>query len=320
MEEAKWKKCSQAHRSRCQQISGLLVGEAIDSVNVQAHAKINLHLEVIRKRKDGYHEIETLFHSLTLHDDIEIRKRCNAGIRIDCNNARIPLDKRNLAYQAADLFCQQMLIKNGINIKIKKRIPIASGLAGGSADAAAVLQGMNRLFEVGLGIEDLKKMGVKLGADVPFCLTGGAAIGYGIGEILTTISPLENVPILLVNPGLEISAASAYQGLDLRHSRQLRDVRISAKYVEEGNLAGVSQSLYNCLERSVFQPYPAISILKEELGCLSESYGSLMSGSGATVFAIMTNDIEAIKSSEVLKRKFPICIVARTSPFGLKIA
>ena len=320
MEEAKWKKCSQAHRSRCQQISGLLVGEAIDSVNVQAHAKINLHLEVIRKRKDGYHEIETLFHSLTLHDDIEIRKRCNAGIRIDCNNARIPLDKRNLAYQAADLFCQQMLIKNGINIKIKKRIPIASGLAGGSADAAAVLQGMNRLFEVGLGIEDLKKMGVKLGADVPFCLTGGAAIGYGIGEILTTISPLENVPILLVNPGLEISAASAYQGLDLRHSRQLRDVRISAKYVEEGNLAGVSQSLYNCLESSVFQPYPAISILKEELGCLPESYGSLMSGSGATVFAIMSNDIEAIKSSEVLKHKFPICIVARTSPFGLKIA
>ena len=320
MEETKWKKCSQVHRSRCQQISGLLVGEAIDSVNVQAHAKINLHLEVIRKRKDGYHEIETLFHSLTLHDDIEIRKRCEAGIRIDCNNARIPLDKRNLAYQAADLFCQQMLIRNGINIKIKKRIPIASGLAGGSADAAAVLQGMNRLFEVGLGIEDLKTMGVKLGADVPFCLTGGAAIGYGAGEVLTKISPLENVPILLVNPGLEISAASAYQGLDLRHSRQLRDVRISAKYVEEGNLSGVSQSLYNCLERSVFQPYPAISILKEELGCLPESYGSLMSGSGATVFAIMSNDIEAIKSSEVLKHKFPICIVARTSPFGLKIA
>jgi len=230
------------------------------------------------------------------------------------------LDKRNLAYQAADLFSQQMLIRNGINIKIKKRIPIASGLAGGSADAAAVLQGMNRLFEVGLGIEDLKKMGVKLGADVPFCLTGGAAIGYGAGEVLTKISPLENVPILLVNPGLEISAASAYQGLDLRHSRQLRDVRISAKYVEEGNLSGVSQSLYNCLESSVFQPYPAISILKEELGCLPESYGSLMSGSGATVFAIMSNDIEAIKSSEVLKHKFPICIVARTSPFGLKIA
>ena len=320
MEETKWKKCSQIHRSRCQQISVLLVGGAIDSVNIQAHAKINLHLEVVRKRKDGYHEIETLFHSLTLHDNIEIRKRCDAGIRIDCNNARIPLDKRNLAYQAADLFCQQMLIKNGINIKIKKRIPIASGLAGGSADAAAVLQGMNRLFEVGLGVEDLKKMGIKLGADVPFCLTGGAGIGYGVGEVLTKISPLDDVPILLVNPGLEISAASAYQGLDLRHSRQLRDVKISAKYVEEGNLRGVSQSLYNRLEDSVFQSYPTISILKEELGCLPESYGSLMSGSGATVFVIMSNDIEAIKSSEVLKRKFPICIVARTSPFGLKIA
>ena len=307
-------------QSRCQQISVLLVGGAIDSINIHAHAKINLHLEVIRKRADGYHEIETLFHSLALHDDVEIIKRCDAEIRIDCYDARIPLDKRNLAYQAVDLFCQQVSIGCGVDVKIKKRIPVASGLAGGSADAAAVLQGMNKLFEVGLGLEDLKKIGLKLGADVPFCLTGGAAVGRGVGEVLTTISPLENVPILLVNPGLEISSASAYQGLNLRFSRQLRDVKVSARYVRESNLEGVSQSLYNCLESSVFQFYPAVSILRNELDCLPESYGSLMSGSGATVFAMMYSDMESVKSSEALKSKFPICIATHTSPFGLEIA
>ena len=303
-----------------QRISVLLVGSAIDSINIHAHAKINLHLEVIRKRADGYHEIETLFHSLALHDDVEIIKRCDAEIRIDCYGAKIPLDKRNLAYQAVDLFCQRVSIRCGVDIKIKKRIPIASGLAGGSADAAAVLQGMNKLFEVGLGLEDLKKIGLKLGADVPFCLTGGAAVGRGVGEVLTTISPLENVPILLVNPGLEISSASAYQGLDLRFSRQLKDVKISARHVKESNLEGVSQSLYNCLESSVFQFYPAVSILRNELDCLPKSYGSLMCGSGATVFAMMYSDMESVKSSEALKSKFPICIATHTSPFGLEIA
>jgi len=218
------------------------------------------------------------------------------------------------------LFCQQVPTTGGIDIKIKKRIPVASGLAGGSADAAAVLLGMNKLFESGLNLEGLKKIGLRLGADVPFCLTGGAAVGRGVGENLTTISPLEDVPILLVNPGLEISAASAYQGLNLGLSRQLRDVRISSKHVKEGDLAEVSQSLYNCLESSVFQSYPIVATLRNKLGSLPESYGSLMSGSGATVFAIMHSDIETVKSAEVLKSKFSTCIATHTSPFGLEIA
>jgi len=292
----------------------------IDSVCVNAYAKINLHLEVLRKRVDGYHEIETIFHSLALHDDVEIIKRCDSGIRVSCCNARIPSDKRNLAYRAAELFCQQVPTTCGIDIKIEKRIPVAAGLAGGSANAAAVLQGMNKLFEAGLSLEDLKEIGLRLGADVPFCLTGGAAIGHGVGEILTTISPLGDVPILLVNPGLEISASSAYQGLNLKLSRQLKDVRIIAKHVREGSLEGVSQSLYNYLESSVFPSYPAVLALKNELDCLSESYGSLMSGSGATVFAIMHSDMEAIKSFEKLESKFSTCIATRTSPYGLKFA
>ena len=161
------------------------------ALRVQAHAKINLYLDVIGKRPDEYHEIETVFHSIGLHDDIYLRKRADREITVHCEHPHVPCDPRNLAYRAAKLLVDNMSDLSGIDIKILKRIPVAAGLGGGSADAAAVLCGMNALFDLGLTQRDLMRLGVQLGADVPFCILGGAALGQGIGEILTPLPPFD---------------------------------------------------------------------------------------------------------------------------------
>ena len=289
-------------------------------LRVQAHAKVNLYLNVLGKRTDGYHEIETIFHSIGLHDDIYLRKRTDRRITVHCEHPHVPSDPRNLAYQAAKLLLDDNPELNGADIRIQKRIPVAAGLGGGSADAAAVLCGMNALFDLGLTQTDLMQFGGQLGADVPFCILGGAALGRGIGEILTPLPPLDEVWILLANPGFAVSTAWVYQQVNLSLTRPQKNVTIMLRCLQHGDFFNVARHLYNGLEIPVLSKYPVIAEIKTKLNKYPGSCGVLMSGSGATVFAFMQSAVQANLAAANFENNFAFCSATPMSSVGVCIS
>ena len=214
------------------------MGKIVQDIRVRPHAKINLYLNVVGKREDGYHNLETIFHSVELHDDVIIRKQATKGITVSCEHPGVPPDSRNLAYRAAHLLSDSVGGMEGIAIDIHKRIPVAAGLAGGSANAAAVLYGINELLELGLAQETLMQFGAQLGADVPFCLHGGAALGLGIGDQLTRLPALSDVPLLLLNPGIEISTAAVFKKLNFSLTTREKKGIIIMTCLEKGDITG----------------------------------------------------------------------------------
>ena len=289
-------------------------------LRVRAHAKINLYLDIIGKRPDGYHEIETIFHSIGLHDDIYLRKRTDRQIIVHCEHPYVPCDPRNLAYRAAKLLLKDTPDLSGIEITILKRIPVAAGLGGGSANAAAVLYGMNALFDLGLTQTDLMRLGVQLGADVPFCILGGAALGRGIGEILTPLPPIEEQWILLANPGFEISTAWVYQQSNLSLTPPKKNVTIFTRCFQNGEFFNTVRHLYNGLEVPVLSKYPAVAEIKTKLNKYPSSCGVLMSGSGATVFAFMRNQAQANLAAANFENDFAFCSATPMSSVGVRIS
>lgn len=290
------------------------------SLLIHAHAKINLYLNVTGKRPDGFHNLQTVFHSIQLHDDVILRPLARQEILIRCDHPLVPCDTRNLGYQAAQLLMNHTGIMCGVEISIKKRIPVAAGLAGGSADAAAVLWGMNQLFKFGLTHTDLMCLGLRLGADVPFCLLGGAALGRGVGEILTALPPLKETHILLANPGIEVRTSSVFQHLHFALTNTAPDDIILRGCLENGDQRGVAENMYNCLEVPVFLKFPDVESLKSELAGCDGSYGALMSGSGATVFSIMRDAASARQASSKLCDRLTFCTTTHTSNASLSTA
>ena len=289
----------------------------VRNIRVRAHAKINLYLDVVGKREDGYHNLETIFHSIGLHDDVIIRKQDRKDITVHCEHPRVPSDARNLAHRAAQCLSDAVGGIGGISIDIHKRIPVAAGLAGGSANAAAVLHGVNELFGLGLTQEILMHFGAQLGADVPFCLHGGAALGLGIGDELTRLPALPDLPLLLLNPGIEISTAAIFKKLNFPLTKREKDGIIIRTYIEKGDTLSIGENLYNLLEVPVFFEHPEIAVLKTELSTQPGCCGALMSGSGATLFAIM-HDSEAARQSEShFRNKVSFCKTTVTSPVGV---
>ena len=289
-------------------------------LHVQAHAKINLYLDVIGKRPDGYHEIETIFHSIGLHDDIYLRKRTDRQITVHCEHPHVPCDPRNLAYRAAKLLLDDTPDLSGVDIKILKQIPVAAGLGGGSADAAAVLCGMDALFDLDLTPTDLMQLGVQLGADVPFCILGGAALGCGIGEILTPLPPMEEAWILLANPGFQISTAWVYRQINLSLTAPKKNVTILTRCLQNGEFFNIARHLYNGLEVPVLSKYPAVTEIKTKLNKHPSSCGVLMSGSGATVFAFMQNQVQANLAAASFENDFAFCSATPMSSVGVRIS
>ena len=289
-------------------------------LRVQAHAKVNLYLDVLGKRPDGYHEIETIFHSIGLHDDIYLRRRTDRRITVHCEHPHVPSDPRNLAYQAAKLLLDDNPELNGADIRIQKRIPVAAGLGGGSADAAAVLCGMNVLFDLDLTQTDLMKCGGRLGADVPFCILGGAALGRGIGEILTPLPPLDEAWILLANPGFAVSTAWVYQQINLSLTRPKKNVTIMLRCLQNGDFSDVARHLYNGLEVPVLSKYPVIAEIKTKLNKYPGSCGVLMSGSGATVFAFTQSEVQANLAAVNFENDFAFCSATPMSSIGVYIS
>ena len=291
----------------------------MQDIRVRAHAKINLYLDVVGKREDGYHTLETIFHSIGLHDDVVIRKRDQKGITVRCEHPSVPSGSRNLAYRAVQRLSDEVDGVGGVAIDIYKRIPVAAGLAGGSANAAAVLHGVNQLFELGFTPDVLMRLGGGLGADVPFCLHGGAAFGFGIGDQLTPLPALPDVSLLLLNPGVAVSTASVFKKLNFSLTKPEKVSIIIKTHVEKGDVVGIGKNLYNRLEVPVFSEYPELLTLKNELSTQAGCYGVLMSGSGATVFAIM-QDTDAARRSELhFKNRVRFCTSTVTSPVGVSV-
>ncbi|HWT75385.1 MAG TPA: 4-(cytidine 5'-diphospho)-2-C-methyl-D-erythritol kinase [Mobilitalea sp.] len=267
----------------------------MNSITVKAYAKINLGLDVLRKREDGYHDVCMIMQSLDLHDTITINKSPIEGISIKTNLSYIPNDQGNLVYKAAALFLDTLSIKEGLNIKLEKSIPVAAGLAGGSSDAAATLKGLNELYQTGLSTEQLMKLGVKIGADVPYCIILGTALSEGIGEVLTSLPPLPSCSILLVKPDISVSTKFVYENLRLTDNILHPDIASMRKALEAGDLNILTRNMDNILQTVTIKNYPIITEIKHkmlELGALT----SLMSGSGPTVFGIY-KDTELAKNA-----------------------
>ena len=291
----------------------------MQKIRVRAHAKINLYLDIVSKREDGYHNLETIFHSIGLHDDVIIRKQDTKEITVHCEHPAVPSNPSNLAYRAVERLSDAVGGIGGMAIEIQKRIPVTAGLGGGSANAAAALHGVNELFGLGFTQETLMRFGAQLGADVPFCLHGGAAFGTGIGDQLTQLPALPDLPLLLLNPGIEISTAAVFKNLNFSLTNRENAAIIIRTHIEKRDVLGIGEGLYNFLEMPVFAEYPELDALKTELSTQAGCCGALMSGSGATLFAVMQDSESARRSESHFKNRVSFCTTTVTSPVGVYI-
>ena len=232
---------------------------------LRAYGKINLGLDVLRKREDGYHEVKMIMQTVGLFDQIDLFKSGEPGIRIETNLPYLPVNENNLVYQAARLLMEEFQIKDGLNIRLRKLIPVAAGMAGGSSDAAAVLVGLNKMFRLGLSEEELMNRGVKLGADVPYCIMRGTVLSEGIGEKLTPLPPVPQCQVLLAKPAISVSTKFVYENLhiDQFSSEEHPDVDGMVHAIEKGDLYGIADRLGNVLEKGKVKRYPVIEEYKE---------------------------------------------------------
>ncbi len=291
----------------------------MNSIELKSRAKINLSIDVLGKREDGYHLVEMIMQTIDLYDIIKIKElKCNEII-IKSNSSDIPLDENNIVYKAAKLIKETFNINKGIEIFIDKYIPIAAGMAGGSSNAAAVLVGLNKLWNLQLSEEELKSLGFKLGADVPFCIVGNAALAEGVGEELTYIKGLsKDVSILVCKPELFVSTKDVYGGLDLNNLKQRPNNKLLIEYLKDDNIEGVSNNMVNVLETVTSKMHEEINDI-EKIMNENKALGSMMSGSGPTVFGIYKNIEDALKGKKELLKKYKQVYVVNSNEKGVEI-
>ena len=261
-------------------------------MRLQAFAKINLGLDVLGKREDGYHEVRMIMQTIRMYDQLDMRKSVEPGIHLTTNKKYIPVDENNLVWRAAKLMMDTCGIIEGVSIHLHKVIPVAAGMAGGSSDAAATLVGMNRLFHCGLSKEKLMELGVQIGADVPYCVLRGTALAEGIGEKLTVLPPMPDCWILIGKPGISVSTKYVYTTLDLNTDTVHPDIDGMKKALEDGNLYGITERMGNVLQDVTIPAYPEVERIKEQMKTLG-AVNAIMSGSGPTVFAVCHTAEEA---------------------------
>lgn len=259
----------------------------LDTIKIKAYAKVNLSLDVIARKENGYHEVEMIMQQVTLYDNVTITKK-DKGISINCDSMFVPNNHKNIAYKIAEDVLNIYNIESGIHIDIKKKIPVAAGLAGGSANAAAVIKGLNKLFALDMTLEEMKDISLKHGADIPFCIEGGAAVARGIGEELQVIKGLDKVWMVLYKPSIGISTREIYSALDINKIYKHPNTNYLLENLESGNFKEVARNMYNVLEEVTVKKY---SLIKEIEGKMKEygAIGAMMSGSGPTVFGIFKN-------------------------------
>ncbi len=255
----------------------------------KAPAKINLTLDVIGKRDDGYHEVEMIMTTVDLSDRLSFQSLEGDQIILESNSGIVPNDERNLVYRAAQLVKKEYNLKKGVHIYLEKNIPVAAGLAGGSSDAAATLRGLNRLWRLGLSTEQLLVLGEKIGSDVPFCILGGTALATGRGEKLEPIASPPSAWVILAKLPMGVSTSDVYGGLNLDNVIKHPDTKMMITALEDKNYPLMTHLLSNVLEEVTFELYPKVKQLKEQMKLFGAD-GVLMSGSGPTVYAIVNKE------------------------------
>lgn len=269
-------------------------------MRLHALAKINLGLDIIGKREDGYHEVRMIMQTIQMYDVLDIRKVKKPGITLTANLPYIPSDERNLAYKAAKLLMDEFQVTEGISIRLRKTIPVAAGMAGGSSDAAAALVGVNKMFNLGLSEQELMRRAVNIGADVPYCIMRGTALAEGIGEKLTWIPQLPRCYVLIGKPSVSVSTRQAYESVSLNGAVH-PDIDGMIEDIKKGDLYAMTQKMGNVFETGIIKKYPVIQEIKD----LMEANGALramMSGSGPTVFGIFNDRKKLRLATAALKQ------------------
>ena len=258
---------------------------AMESMWINAPAKINIGLDVTGRREDGYHEVKMIMQTIRLFDRLTLTRKRDPGVRLATNLKFLPTDENNLIVKSAKMLMKEFELEGGLNIKLEKRIPVAAGLAGGSTDAAATMIAINQMYDLGLSKSQLMKRGVKIGADIPYCIMKGTALAEGIGEKLSTIPKFPNCNILIVKPKTHVSTRETYENLVLDENTVHPDIDQMIEDMKERRLKDLCDHMANLLESVTIPAHPEIDEIKKfmlENGAL----GSLMSGSGPTVFGI----------------------------------
>ncbi|MBS7181958.1 MAG: 4-(cytidine 5'-diphospho)-2-C-methyl-D-erythritol kinase [Eubacterium sp.] len=274
----------------------------MDKLQLKAYGKINLALDVLRKREDGYHDLDMIMQMVDVYDDIIIEKNNIKDIVVKTDKAVLSNGKDNLAYMAAKTLMDEFGISQGVIITINKRIPIAGGMAGGSSDCATTMIGINQMFNLGLDKKALMERGVKLGADVPYCILGGTAIARGIGEVLTPLKTPPQCHVIIAKPPVSVSTAFVYGHIRPNQIKKHPDVEKMVEAINNQDLKMLAGLLSNVMEEVTIPEYPVIQDIKEvmlENGALN----SIMSGSGPTVFGLYDDKESAEKTVELLKKK-----------------
>lgn len=295
----------------------------MESISLKAPAKINLSLDVISRMENGYHNLSMIMQSISLYDIITIKKIApdNAKRRfvideqgnkviITCNDKSVPTDEKNIVFKCAKAFFELNNISDSfISIDISKKIPSAAGMAGGSSDGAAVLIGLNILFDKKMTYESLCEIGAKIGADIPFCITGGTALCEGIGEIITPLMPLSSGYILICKPDIDVSTKEIFSKVDIKNIKNHPDTEKLTNAVNSNDLPLLCKNMYNCLEEITSQMHEEISVIEEKIRFFSP-LGVMMSGSGPTVFGIFDSDEKCKKAFASLKKEYKECYTA----------
>ncbi len=269
-------------------------------MKLRAYAKINLGLDVLRRREDGYHDVKMIMQTIQMYDMLEMEKSEQPGIHLTTNLSYIPVNENNLVYKAVKLLMDQYRIEEGITISLNKFIPVAAGMAGGSSDAAAALVGVNRMFQLGLTRQQLMELGVKIGADVPYCVMRGTALAEGIGEKLTALPPMPQCYVLIGKPGISVSTKFVYTNLNLGPDTHHPDIDGMIQALQNGDLYGITDRMENVLESVTIPAYPVIDTIKDHMKAHG-AVNAMMSGSGPTVFGIFDDKEKAEYACEKLR-------------------
>ncbi len=270
------------------------------NISVKALAKINMGLDVVRRREDGYHEVRMVMQTIHLFDRLELTKTNSGAITLTTNLPFLPANENNLAYKAAKLLKDEFRIRDGIDVKLHKHIPVAAGLAGGSTDGAAVLYGLNHLFGLGLSRQELMDRGVNLGADVPYCVMRGTALAEGIGEKITPLPPMVKCPVLIAKPQISVSTRFVYENLKLNAETKHPDIDRLIEDIRDKNLGAIAADMGNVLETVTIPNYPVIADIKRHM-TEHGAVGAMMSGSGPTVFGLFDDEGTAAQACQAMR-------------------
>lgn len=274
----------------------------MDSIRLKARAKINLGLDVLGKREDGYHEVRMVMQTIGIYDRLILTKIPEEEIRITSNLAFLPVNENNLIYKAIKLLKDEYHFPGGVSVDLNKFIPVAAGMAGGSTDAASTMFGVNRLFGLNLSMGKMMELGVRLGADVPYCVMRGTALAEGIGEKLTRITPVPHMWILIAKPQINVSTRLVYEQLDMGGIQKHPDIDGIIRAIEAQDVVRIAQSMGNVLENVTVPLYPVIETIKQDM--LSHgAINAMMSGSGPTVFGIFPDEQTTLACPGIFKEK-----------------